>query len=42
MTPKTVPCLAANFWEPNSDTVLQLLFREIVFPKQVQVPPGNR
>jgi hypothetical protein len=25
MTSKTVPCLAANFWEPNSDTVLQLL-----------------
>jgi hypothetical protein len=30
-----------QFWEPDSEAMPQLFFREIILAEQVEVPPGN-
>ena len=40
-TPKNLPCSACQFWQPNSDAIPQLFFREIILAEQVEVPPAR-
>jgi hypothetical protein len=36
------PHLVHQFWGSNSDSVSQLLVREVILAEQVEVLPGNR
>src|SRR5258707_12917877 len=38
----TGPVLVGQFWGLDSDRILKLVLREIILPKEIQMPPGGR